>query len=711
MKRPLALIGLTAMIVLTVCFYGTFRIIAAVFLVALAGLIASLTVKALRKERSLAVVFASAMVAVLAFNMFTVLYVTPLTNRYSGEHIVKARVLEEPRFENNLCRYELRGDKISGEDVNFKLSLITSEYIPCKVGDTITFSTYLYESKKGNALSDKCYLSASLYDIEDVSVEKPLKRPLYYYAVELRDKIRTALYMELDFDNAALASAVLLGDKSGFSDDINNNIRRAGLSHIAVVSGLHLSIITMMYKKAMGSLIKNKYVNALSTLLIVLFFLTLTGFGKSAIRASIMLFIVLIAPFFKRESDSLNSLGLASVILCVANPYIVGDVGVLLSFSATFGIVAFSSPLNAFLTRRLLPLQDSWYVRINKLLRKLSAMFSVTFTAVVATLPVTILFFGKVSLVQIVSNMVVVPFVQYFMLACSAAALFHFVPYMGTVRVCLSFIANVLGDLILTLTGWLASIPMAYVKADYAFVLWWMLLSFILFVISYILQRKGKGLNIFCGILSLLILLSGAVSHQLASLNRLSVYAFPSEKGQTVILSGIDGNIVLCTSADTYGSKSVINVLDTVYNEGVFMLSLADNHNCRENAKEILSVFDYMEVLMYDKTSGDYTVELWDKATLRVFSRNGNVYQHLLFDSKDLLILPPVGNVEDIPQEMRNPDYLLTSGIIDNMELLSFETLLSNGNYFARTAVLDFFSQRSGEKLSLTDIINFDIVG
>ena len=117
-----------------------------------------------------------------------------------------------------------------------------------------------FEVESIENLADKIYINA--YTYENVEVIEAEQRPLYFHFVKLRQHLRGALYSELHKDTADLASAVLLGDDS-FSDETYEALRRSGLTHMVVVSGLHLSILTMLYSKTFGKLTKNKYINAL----------------------------------------------------------------------------------------------------------------------------------------------------------------------------------------------------------------------------------------------------------------------------------------------------------------------------------------------------------------------------------------------------------------------------------------------------------------
>ncbi|MBQ7385329.1 MAG: ComEC/Rec2 family competence protein [Ruminococcus sp.] len=704
MRRPLALIGLTTMLVLTVCFYADFYVVKWIFGLAFIGLLVTLAVKKLRKKPEFPAFFAVIMISVIGFTMFTELYVKPIQTEFDGENAeVTAVLLDEPQGSDNRCLYTVKTKSINNVEKSLRLSLYTNRNVHCQVGDTLTFTAELERADFGKYLADKIYLRA--YTYEHIEVEEAEQRPFYYYIVKLRQSIRHSIYSVLDADTANLATAVLLGD--GISDgEIYEDLRRSGLTHIVVVSGLHLSVITLLYTKSFGKRLKNRYINALITVLIVLFFLCLTGFGKSSIRAAIMLFVLIASKLFKREGDSLNSLGFAALLLCICNPYVVGDVGVLLSFSATFGIVVFSKPLYEFITKRLKPVRESYYKRINKRLRFFASSFATTFTAVMCTVPVNVLFFGKISLVQVFANLLVAPMIKWFMLLAAICA----VPYYFSVPIFkdfVAFICNIIGKAILYVARFFSDFPMAYVKADYKFVILWIVAVITIFAVAYFIRRNGKGLHLICIVMSMLIFISGSLGHIIASRNKITVYVAPAKYGQSIVLSSKDGNVLLYSADDPYSVTCTEQILEGLYTEKQLMINSFENISEDESA-----LFDYNEVLMYDNISeNDFKVELWDKVILNIFERNGAVYQHISFNDTSVLVLPDFGDVNDVPQDMRSADVLITSGLIDNMELLNFKTLLSNGNDFRSAAVIDYFRNRSVNAAAVSDTVNFDIVG
>lgn len=731
MRRPLALIGLTAMSVLAVCFYNSRWISYLLFVVSLLGLIITIAIPKIRRMISPAAVFATIMVSVTLINLFAQFCVFPIQSKYVSEDAeVSAVLCEEGTYDNGKYFYELKALTIDGEKADVRMCLSSSEALMINIGDKIEFTSDIRESDYGRYLSDRIYLDASVYYEEEIKLTPAETKPLYAYVVELREKIRSSFYLELKYDNASLASAVLLGDNSGFEDDVYLSMKRAGLTHVVVVSGLHLSIITLLYRRTFGRLIKNRYLSFISQILLVFAFLCLTGFGKSSIRATVMLMVIMISDIFNRESDSVNSLGLAAIIMFIANPYIVGDVGVLLSFSATFGIVGFSGILETAITDKLMLKDENRKSIWGKVLRYVVALFSTTFTAVMATLPVTVIFFGKVSLVQIVSNLTILPFVQYFMVFAALTSALHYVPFLWWLKEVFAFLADIVGSLMLSLAKWFAELPFAYVKADYGFVFFWIVSSVILLAIAYLLRRKGKGLNLICGVLSVIVMISGFIGHTLVYKDIVTVHIVPSDNGQSVIINSHHGNVLLVSSGEKYTSHKIISELEDIYTDNRLMVVSSSDNNASVIGAKVSDMFDYQQILMYDTddksdhakkladtyrcintTSDTGEISLFDESYLYISDKDKNVYQYFTCRDTSVLFLSDCSDLKDIPKSMLTPDILVTSGLSDNMELVDFDILIANGSDFEISAVVDYYRDHPCKKIAVNDTITFDITG
>lgn len=249
MKRLLALLGLTSLVVLTACFYlgETFAVILGVS----AGLLFFLTmfIPFARKEGTYPVAFITAVIAVCMFLGYTNFYVNPI-KAYAKTTAEITAVQQDYVYHNNgYYNYILKVKSIAGKKVDTKMRLCSKQALFTEPYDELKFTADLSFTDNKSYYAQKIFLQAYFYSEEDVEVTKPDSKPLMYYIKSLRKDLSTALYLEMDYDTAAFSSAILLGDKNALEPDAKELLRSAGLSHIAVVSGLHLSIVGAIFAK------------------------------------------------------------------------------------------------------------------------------------------------------------------------------------------------------------------------------------------------------------------------------------------------------------------------------------------------------------------------------------------------------------------------------------------------------------------------------
>lgn len=106
------------------------------------------------------------------------------------------------------------------------------------------------------------------------------------------------------------------------------------------VSGSHITYIIVALTTLLSK--TNRKFSLIITIIFLLFFTVLTGFTASVLRASIMGILTLLASILHRKSDTINNLGISSIIILLYNPYLLVDAGFLLSYAGTIGIIFFS---------------------------------------------------------------------------------------------------------------------------------------------------------------------------------------------------------------------------------------------------------------------------------------------------------------------------------------------------------------------------------
>lgn len=255
---------------------------------------------------------------------------------------------------------------------------------------------------KPNFISRGIYLKASCN-----KYTKTFKSNRILKAVgKLRHYIESTLFGNLEYSEASTLTALLLGNSDYFSPRFAQNVKSAGVSHVMVVSGMHLGIILTLFISLFEKIIYNKYLKSLLQIIITLAVALLCGFTMSILRAGLMFFISSLAPIVNRKSNPESSLSAAVVLILLFSPFAYLNAALHLSVLSTFGILSVAIPTVCYLRDRK--------IIENKIVFIFVSMVLVTTSATLMTLPETIRLFGYVSTVGIFTNL----FITYAVTLC-----------------------------------------------------------------------------------------------------------------------------------------------------------------------------------------------------------------------------------------------------------------------------------------------------
>ncbi len=210
----------------------------------------------------------------------------------------------------------------------------------------------------------------------------------------------------------SICSALLVGYDDEIEGDIMKSFSHSGTLHVLSVSGMHTGVL-YAFLIFLFSLVDKHDQYQKTKLWFVLVclwaFVLITGLSPSILRAALMLSLVLLGKTFYKQGNSYNTLLLSAFLLLLYNPYLIMDVGFLLSYFAVLGIMY------------LYPILQSKYVFNNKILQSLWSGTLVSFSATLFTLPISLYFFHQFPIWFLISNMVIIPI--SIALMTSAAAL------------------------------------------------------------------------------------------------------------------------------------------------------------------------------------------------------------------------------------------------------------------------------------------------
>lgn len=220
------------------------------------------------------------------------------------------------------------------------------------------------------------------------------------------EKIREYL---TDKKESGLALGYLLGIRSGIDENFEDTLRIVGLTHIIVASGTHLSILVSFARKIFGNF--SRFSGFFFALIFIACFVGVTGLTPSMTRAAFVSGLSLFAWFAGRDSDPWRILLLVMAVTLLINPMNLIDIAWLLSFGSFGGIMLLAPALKKYLFGD----HKSPGPILESILTSLSA------TALCA--PIMLYFFGSLSLISLVANLLILPTIPYVMLATIATGL------------------------------------------------------------------------------------------------------------------------------------------------------------------------------------------------------------------------------------------------------------------------------------------------
>ncbi len=344
-----------------------------------------------------------------------------LVRKYDGEHEMKGYVAEVLSDESFMGEFVVRIEEVDGERASFTAVIVTEYQSELMRGDffDITCTATALEDYEGadylksihlGEYALACVISS---DDEIRYLDGEFRIELLFSSLNRR--LSAKLRQIIGGSSGSLASALLLGNRGLLSQDIIRDFKRAGVYHMLSLSGLHVAILIGIFEYMLRKLYVPKSVRIAFLALLSLFYIALTGFLPSACRSMLMLWAVYLSFAAARPSDSMTSLLLAVTIIVIITPSAVKDIGLLLSFLSTFGVIA-----ALMICDRIDFPEAGRRERLKKMairaLKSLVSALVISICTFVITLPVLMIYFGEVSLATFISNIFVGTICEGFMI-------------------------------------------------------------------------------------------------------------------------------------------------------------------------------------------------------------------------------------------------------------------------------------------------------
>ena len=322
------------------------------------------------------------------------------------------------------------------------------------------------------------------------------------------------------------------------------------------VSGSHITYIISAFSILMEK--KNKRITKIITIIFLIFFMALTGFTASVVRASIMGILILTAGLVHRKSDTINNLGIASLIILICNPYTIIDAGFWLSFAGTMGIILLEEPINSYFQKfkicKIKPI--SWIIN----------SFTITFAANIIIIPIMAYMFSTFSMTFWISNILAAPVMEFvtiygFLIYFISIFLLPLAKFLGII---LNFSLNSL----IKIAEITSLIPGSSIYIKTPYLLECIIYYLILFLIfnwkrikeklenNKILEKIKKNSYKYISIILIFIILTNTISNKI--FQEIKIYFVDVGQGDSTLIQTIEGkNILIDGGGSEFGSFDV----------------------------------------------------------------------------------------------------------------------------------------------------------
>ncbi|MHB1354603.1 MAG: DNA internalization-related competence protein ComEC/Rec2 [Anaerolineae bacterium] len=299
----------------------------------------------------------------------------------------------------------------------------------------------------------------------------------------INHRLRTVVEHILPQPEAGLLQGVLLGASKALPADTAESFRLAGLTHILVVSGFNISVLMQLILILAQKALRRQLALGFALAGITAFGL-LVGFTAPVVRAWLMGVLTIVALLTGRKAHPLTSLAVASLLMTVLNPLTLWSISFQLSFVATLALIVVDPIISKGLKAVIVK------TRAGKFWLFLAGLSTTTIAAQLLTLPLIWHYFGQISWVALLSNLLVLP-IQPIILAAGAAITALGSIYLAAGRILAYLLWTWLHYCILV-TRWLGYLPNASTQLPSLDITWVVVSYLIISLGMYLLHRFVK---------------------------------------------------------------------------------------------------------------------------------------------------------------------------------------------------------------------------
>jgi len=456
-----------------------------------------------------------------------------------------------------ICKF--RGDSIQRE------KLYAEIYPGNKIYVTGTYQKGRERRNPGEFDYDK-YLNAKgvtglfiSYDTDSISIIDSKRNVFASYLFALRKSIDKIIVNLHDKETSDLLRGLILADRSGIDAETKNAFVNSGVIHILAVSGLNVGYVILIFIIVFGRF--SIYARSILTIIGLIIFMLITGTTPPVVRATIMGIIIILTFLSNRSTNIFNSISIAAVIILFFSPQQIYDPGFQLSFGAVLS------------TAIIYPYLQSWIEKLNLKLKwaeKILLFMGVSLSAQIGTIPFTLIYFSKLSVVSIFANLFVIP------ISGIITAIAFITIFLGSFSSWLAqffaFANNLLTFIMMESIRFAGTLEFSFLwirnYSLYDSIVFYILLGFLLLSISRI-QKTVIIISIIIFSFTIIILYSSFDDKKLLTDGRLNIMMIDVGQGDSFLIKFPNGKTALIDAGEAnpyidIGERVIIPLLDNL---------------------------------------------------------------------------------------------------------------------------------------------------